>query len=224
MKHGILTLMGLTIRTLTVGHMQANCYLISDEKTHETLIIDPGDDAEYITDLIQHYALLPTQILATHGHVDHIMAAAPLQLMYDIPFFVHPADRFLLDRAVASAEYFLGPGPWLAPTNDQPLRTGTQMFGNISLDIIETPGHTPGSVCFRLPGNHLITGDLLFAGGAVGRTDFSYGDMTQLAHSLQKLPPERSITIYPGHGPTAPLGETLPQAQAVVNQILSSRE
>lgn len=180
--------------------MEENCYLFWNKKNLETLIIDPGEDAEYIIDNIQRNELNPIGILATHGHVDHIMAGVELELSFDIPFYIHKNDKFLLNNMRRSAKHFLGidPGP-------PPIATFFQNkleISNWSLEIISVPGHTPGSVCyFFKEAKSAFVGDLIFAGGEVGRSDFSYSEPEKLAHSIKKIKElPKGTTVYPGHG------------------------
>lgn len=172
----------MTIETLVVGQMATNCYIV------DGIIIDPGDDAEYI---MSHLKTKPTMIVATHGHFDHIMAAYALQLAYNIPFYIHKKDMFLLPRMQSSARHFLG-------INDvDPPPTPTEIQ---EIPFIHTPGHTPGSICLPV-GDVLFVGDTIFAGGVVGRTDFSYSDPKKLNTSIKKIlsfPPKTHL--FPGHG------------------------
>lgn len=176
----------LVIKTLPVGQMAANCYLV----THagKTMIIDPGDDAEYIT---SHVTEQPSMIIATHGHFDHIMAAFALQLAYNIPFYMHPDDNFLLAQMQSSAKHFLGVREVDPPPVPTPIK---------NIPFIHTPGHTPGSICLQFEGV-LFVGDTIFAEGGVGRTDFSYSEPLKLAESIHRILSYRPETrLLPGHG------------------------
>lgn len=191
----------VTVITLPVGQLRANCYLLTDKKTQETLIIDPGDDAEYIENVVLDNKYQALKILCTHGHFDHTGAVLELKLIYRIPFFLNKKDEFLLNFARRSARRFtkldIGPKPAL----DADLKDNLKI-GQSELTVIETPGHTPGSVCLHLPEEKIIfSGDLIFAGGGVGRTDFSYSSQKDLEKSLRKIfkLPAKTI-IYPGHG------------------------
>lgn len=183
--------MAHTITTLTVGQMAANCYLF------DHYIIDPGDDAEYISEMLTRLHIKPVAIIATHGHFDHLMAARALQLAYGIPCYLAAQDTFLARRLKNSARQYLG-----ISTDPPPIvteLTGTHIG---PFDIVATPGHTPGSVCLyaKDPGM-LITGDTIFAGGAVGRSDWQYSDVYALRDSLSRILsfPQETL-LYPGHG------------------------
>jgi glyoxylase-like metal-dependent hydrolase (beta-lactamase superfamily II) len=190
----------LTIKKLVVGQMGTNCYLVVDQKSGEALIIDPGDDAEYISGEISKLDVHPTSIIATHGHFDHIMAACALQLAYNIPFFMHESDAFLLPTMQSSAKHFLS-----LSTVDPPPKI-TKFLKNqdtiANLTVLHTPGHTPGGICLYTKKEHtLIVGDTIFEAGGVGRTDFSYSNQAQLTASIDailSLPPK--TILLPGHG------------------------
>ena len=198
----------MDIVTLPVGQMAANCYLVSDKETKKSIIIDPGDDADYIQQSLSDNHLVPVQIIATHGHFDHIMGVLELKLAFNIPFFIHLRDEFLVKSMQSGASHFLGINPGPPPPIDGFLKIGYPIkFGSCKLSVIETPGHTPGSLCFYgKEQNILFTGDLLFAGGGVGRTDFAYSDPEMLKESLKKIfkLPGNTV-IYPGHGDSSTL-------------------
>ncbi len=196
----------LDITTLVVGQMATNCYIVHDRNTKQALIIDPGDDAEYITDTIIKLNLTPIAILATHGHFDHVMAAFALQIAFGIPFMINPADTFLLKRMQETARHFLG-----VQAIDPPPRVDTALLDSQQLAVGDClctlwlgPGHTPGSmVLYHADSNSVFVGDILFADGAVGSTDHTYSSSADLKASIAKIRslPENT-TIYPGHGDT----------------------
>ena len=142
-------------------------------------------------------------IVATHGHFDHIMAGFELQLNFNIPFLIHKKDEFLLNKMRSSVKYFLGRESGPPPKITKYLsKKDSLKVGMYKLSLLETPGHTPGGVCFYSPKEKIIfCGDLFFAGGGIGRTDFSYSDPAKLELSLKKvfkLPGE--TRVFPGHG------------------------
>jgi glyoxylase-like metal-dependent hydrolase (beta-lactamase superfamily II) len=197
---------------LKVGLMEANCYLVYSDS--ECLIIDPGDDADFIADYIFRKGLTPVQILATHGHFDHLMAAFELSTAFRIPFLICRKDEFLLDRMEDSVKHFIGKNivtrkPVVSGDLNQKIRI---KFGNEYFRIIETPGHTPGSISFYCAASKIcISGDLLFPGGAVGRSDFKYADKQLLYKSIGqilKLPAD--TRILPGHGEETTVGTEKP--------------
>jgi hydroxyacylglutathione hydrolase len=190
------------LETLKVGQMQTNCYLFYD-KNKEAFVIDPGDDAEYIINKITDLGIKPKAILATHGHYDHILAVTTLKLAFNIPFYAANLDGAIINRMERTANYFSHIKSDPAPIIDKPLVAGKKLYlENLFLDIIFTPGHTPGSVCFYCSAENLLfSGDTIFADGNYGRTDLSCGDARKLKESIMKilnLPEETKIC--PGHG------------------------
>jgi hydroxyacylglutathione hydrolase len=195
---------------LAVGQMAANCYIVSDPDSREGVIIDPGDDPEYISDTVFKHKIIPTRIVATHGHFDHIMGAFALSLGFGIPFFIHGKDVFLVSRMAETARHFLGLSvvdP--APAIDGTLKEGdTVHAGAYPLSVYHLPGHTPGSIgLYEKKSGSLFCGDTLFAGGGVGRTDHAYSSSIDLQKSLRKIfrLPEGTV-LFCGHGEPSRVG------------------
>lgn len=194
----------LKVERLVVGQMLTNCYLLYDNKSKEALIIDPGDDAEYIENKINDLGLTPKAIIVTHGHFDHILASEELRLIYKIPLLINQKDEFLLRSAAKSYEYFLKQKRDLSITKPSGYLKDNEIIklGNDKITVIETSGHTPGSLCLFIKELGIIfTGDTLFAEGYVGRTDFKYSDKKELHESINKISKlGTDIVCYPGHG------------------------
>lgn len=202
----------IIVRTLRVGQMESNCYLVTDTSTKETIIIDSGDDGDYIITTIQSNELLPKAIIATHGHFDHNLATLELKLAYQIPFYMHKEDEFLIKKIDKSSKHFLDFDPGPPPEVDFYINKNSLLqFNKIKFKVICTPGHTPGSVCLYLEEENIIfVGDLMFSDGYYGRTDFSYSNKNDFISSLNKitsLPPK--TTVYAGHGEEFMLGSFL---------------
>lgn len=206
----------MEIICLTVGDLATNCYLVTDEETRETLIIDPADEGDFISTTLLENKLVPKTIILTHGHYDHCLATLELKLNFDLPIYLHSKDLFLYEKAHFSAKHFSHLTIPKLPQIDHFIVDGEEIqFGNSSLKVLHTPGHTPGSVCLVTPllarvgssrpisGNPvLFTGDTIFVNG-VGSTDHAYSSRPDLKKSLSKLRSEvpnlRSSLIYPGH-------------------------
>lgn len=197
----------MKVETLIVGQLNTNCYLVFDEDSRQTFIIDPGDDGDYIIRKIHDLDLKPQAILATHAHFDHILAATELKLALKIPFYLHKNDLPILKRTQSTAKYFTGlsADPPIFP--DKFLKDSQILkLEDLSFRVIETPGHTQGSVTFFVCDRIekmlcIFVGDLLFAGGSHGRTDLEGGNYQKLKNSIKKIlsfPPK--TIIYPGHG------------------------
>lgn len=196
----------MKIEKLIVSQMQTNCYLVYDEKCQDCLIIDPGDDSQFIINKIKDLGLEPKAIIFTHGHFDHTLAALELKLIFKIPCYLEQKDLPILKRQVKTALFFLKQKVVPPVAVNQFLKQGMVIkFGNSSLKVIETPGHTQGSVTF-LGDNHpygllAFVGDLMFQNGGVGRTDLKGGNEIKLNQSIKKiLSLPKNTLIYPGHG------------------------
>ncbi|UCF69609.1 MAG: MBL fold metallo-hydrolase [Acidobacteriota bacterium] len=198
----------MIVETLVVGPLQVNCYLIGDEETGRGAIVDPGQDAARIIESVQRSGLSIESIIATHGHFDHIGAAAPVKHAFpDAPFIIHEEDLYLVRDSQASAARW-GLSIDQAPEPDRFLADGeTLKVGPLALEVRHTPGHSPGGVSLVCD-DRVFVGDALFQ-GSVGRTDFPRGSMEQLAHAIRTrlytLPDE--TLVLPGHGPPTTIGE-----------------
>ncbi|MCS6956804.1 MAG: MBL fold metallo-hydrolase [Patescibacteria group bacterium] len=191
----------MKILRYSLGQLQANCYFLIKE--NNCLIIDPADEANFILEELQRKKLKLLAMLATHGHFDHLMAVGEIQKSFNVPLYISFKDKFLIDRLEKTAEYFLGYQPMILPIKmirNLDIKNSLKIK-NYKLKIINTPGHTPGSVCFYFSEEKIIfTGDTLFK-GAIGRYDFSYSNKNDLRESLdQILSLPKETIIYSGHG------------------------
>ena len=198
----------MKIEKFILGPLNTNCYLIYDEVSFKGIVIDPADEGSFLSQKILDQGIDLKFIVATHGHFDHILATLELKLNFNVPFLLHRADLPLLLKMQDSARLFTGLKVGPPPLVDGFLKEGDVLkFGRKSLRVIETPGHTPGSISLFTPGI-LFSGDTLFCQG-VGRTDFSYSSPRNLAKSLKEkifiLPNE--TRVYPGHGEETTIGE-----------------
>jgi hydroxyacylglutathione hydrolase len=194
-------------KLVVVGPLETNCYLVYCGETLECVVIDPGAEPERIIPAIVECGLKPVVILNTHGHIDHIGANRDIKDKFGIPLLIHPLDAPLLEKVQEfELSFFLGAKE--SPPPDRLLEDGeTVVIGRCGLEVIHTPGHTPGSVSF-LGDKVLFSGDTLFSGG-VGRTDLPGGSTRDLEVSIRerilRLPPD--TVVLPGHGPWTTVGE-----------------
>lgn len=188
-----------------VGPLACNCYLLGDPATRQAIVVDPGDDAETILGLLAKHSLTLGLIVATHAHFDHVMAADALRSATGAPFYLHHDDVGLLEWIPSSLELFLGRRGGQAPEVTNQLHDGDELrVGEASLEVIHTPGHSPGSICLVSAGSAderlLLSGDTLFA-GSVGRVDLPGGDGQQIVTSIrERLFPLGDLPVFPGHG------------------------
>ena len=193
----------MLIRRLMVGPLQTNCYVLGCETTKEAAIIDPGGNADAILREIEQQDLTVTLIINTHAHVDHVSANAEIHEATEAPLAIHELDAPALADPVRSLSLLMGSSE-PSPAPDQLLKEGDQMeVGTVSLKVLHTPGHTPGSISLWSEEARVVfTGDALFHMG-IGRTDFPGGSHDTLMQSIREklfsLPGD--ATVYSGHGP-----------------------
>jgi hydroxyacylglutathione hydrolase len=189
------------VARVTVGMLEENCYLYACPETREAVIIDPGDEPERILQTIQDLQLIPKYIINTHGHFDHILAIDAVSEVYPVPLAIHPADVPLYTDESVAAMFGLS-SPLVKRQPDILLQEGDHIaFGSLSLEVIHTPGHTPGGVCLIGRPYCVFSGDTLFQRG-IGRTDLPGGNYEQLVASIrQKLYTlDDDLVVFPGHG------------------------
>lgn len=189
------------------GEWAQNGYLVCEGD--DAVVIDPGGAFDDIVSAVSAGALHVHAVLNTHAHYDHLGAVTRVVETYGAPFHLHPADADLLPRANFYRTLFLGHEPIAIPALDVELSEGSLQFGSLEIEVLHTPGHTPGSVCFRV-GTDVFTGDTLMK-DKIGRTDLPGGDRDLLDASIREIAERYSgdIVAHPGHGDPASLEEML---------------
>ena len=196
----------MIIKGLAVGPIMANCFILGCEETKQAVVIDPGDEAERILAMVSELDLGVRYILNTHGHFDHVAGNKKMQEATQADIMIHSLDAPMLDQLSASAAAW-GLSAENSPPPERTLEDGdTVNFGNISLKVIHTPGHTPGGISFSTD-RYVFVGDTLFA-GSIGRTDFTGGDYNTLISSIKNslFPLDDDVTVFTGHGPETTIG------------------
>ena len=198
--------MPLTHRPMRLGPLENNSYLIVCVATRETAVVDVGFEPEAVIDAVRQGGLAVRYLLGTHAHYDHAAGMRTVQEAVGGEYWLHPADRPLLDHLAAQgAAYGFPPAEPPAVVHD--LADGQRLaLGEETLEVIHTPGHSPGGVCFR-GHDWLWVGDTLFA-GSVGRTDLPGGSREALDRSIRTrlYPLGDALQVFPGHGPKTTLG------------------
>ena len=208
----------MIVRVVIVGPLQENTYIVACEETNECVIIDPGAESNKIIDEIESQRFILKYIVNTHGHFDHTSAIMAVKNSTGALYGIHPEDEYLLNstdnpgRAII-ADFQDPPDP------DFYLHDGHVLnIGSVTLTILSTGGHTPGSVCFYTSG-FVFTGDTLFK-GSIGRYDFPGGDghllIQNIKNKLLTLPED--TYVLPGHGPQSTIGE-----EKLLNPFLSEK-
>ena len=191
-----------------------NCYVVSGDG--ETgVIVDAPPGLAQIEQIVEQAGIVPVALLATHGHVDHIGAAGAVTRRWSMVGYLHPDDDWLAEDPAAQLRIMFGmqpDGDYAPPDRYEALADGQVLeIAGCSFEVLHTPGHTPGHVCFRVADEGvLLSGDHLFA-GSIGRTDLPGGDYDTLMESMRDkiapLPPETDV--LPGHGPATTIAREL---------------
>ena len=199
----------MIVDVLVVGPLQCNCVILGDVASKTAIVVDPGDEVDRIVEALARHEMRAVAIVATHAHIDHVGGIAELKARTGAPALLHHADVPLYEALAEQAEW-LGVVPPAVAKLDGTLDVTTELaVGTSPVTVLHTPGHSPGSVCFRIADQRLVlSGDTLFA-GSIGRTDLWGGSFEQIIASIRSqllaLPDETNV--IPGHGPATTIGQ-----------------
>jgi len=197
----------MLIKSLPVGPIGTNCYIVSDPETKQAAVIDPGDEGERIMELVQANGLTVVAIVNTHGHWDHVGGNAVIKEMTGAPLMIHQLDADFLTDGKLNLSGMMGPKE-VSPAADRLLTEGDEIqVGSLTFRVLHTPGHTPGGISLAGEGVAFV-GDTLFA-RSIGRTDFPGGSFKTIIQSIKEklLPLGDQVVAYPGHGPRTEIGQ-----------------
>jgi glyoxylase-like metal-dependent hydrolase (beta-lactamase superfamily II) len=192
----------LEVRGVVVGLFRENCWIVGSRQRGEACVVDPGDEPEEILALARDMGVRITRVVASHAHLDHIMAARAIVEATGAPFLMHAQDLPIAENMPAAARMWMGQDVPPAPTPDAYPTDGQDIeVAGVTLRVIHTPGHTPGSLCLYAADAHLLfSGDTLFR-ESIGRTDLPGGSTEQILRSIAErlygLPPD--TRVLPGH-------------------------
>jgi hydroxyacylglutathione hydrolase len=201
----------MIVETFPVGMLACNATIIGDEETREAIVVDGGDGVDDVTDRLKRLGLRARYLVHTHAHFDHISCVGRLRELTQAPALLHPADLPIYHDQPRLVKLFgLSPIPEVVEL-DGDLHDGDRIeVGRVTCDVLHTPGHTPGSVCFAIGGSsntRLLTGDTLFA-GAIGRWDLGGTSMEDIVSSIRRklLDFPDATPVVPGHGAFTTIG------------------
>lgn len=191
----------MLIKSVPVGDYQTNCYLIIDEDTNDAVIVDPGDGIRTIEKFIEDNKVNLKGILLTHGHWDHSNGVKFVNSKYNAKIYVHEEDSKMMKKNISIFGELPNESEIVYIKDNDILK-----FNNLSFEVLYTPGHTPGGVCYKFE-DVVFVGDTLF-NRSIGRTDFIGGSFETLMNSiaLKLLTLKDSTTVYCGHGPSTTIG------------------
>jgi len=197
----------LLVESFPVGAFQCNCTILACGDTKQAIVVDPGGDPERILEVVRHYDLDVRALVHTHAHLDHIAATRDIKEATGASILLHPGDRWLYDNFAMQAMMFGWNVREVLPVDAELAHDESVPFGKRAVQVIHTPGHTPGSVSF-VTDELLIAGDTLFR-RSIGRTDLWGGDPAQILRSIRErlfaLPPDTRVIC--GHGPETTIGD-----------------
>jgi glyoxylase-like metal-dependent hydrolase (beta-lactamase superfamily II) len=205
----------MILRQAALWAAATNTYVLATEAGGEAIIVDAPPDPAAVGTLVRSAGVVPVALLATHGHIDHIGGAGAVVAEFSITAYLHPDDDYLALDPEGQLRMLFGmaiPGDFAPPESYQSIGDGDRLeLGGMAIDVLHTPGHTPGHCCFLVESEGILfSGDQLFA-GSIGRTDLPGGDYDTLMRSMEErilpLPPETDV--FPGHGPATTIAREL---------------
>ncbi|MBI5885510.1 MAG: MBL fold metallo-hydrolase [Deltaproteobacteria bacterium] len=207
------------LKTIIVGALEVNCYILWDVESRDAFVIDPGGDGPKVLKAVEKERLIVRYIVNTHGHFDHVGSDGEVKAALGAPIAIHGSDAELMSEAHEHGVFF-GVHAEPQPPPDILLKHGSELkAGSLTLRVMHTPGHTHGGVCLYEEAEGLLfTGDTLFA-GSIGRTDLGGGSFDVIMNSIKKrlLPLGDEVVVLPGHGSESTIGAERRTNQYILN-------
>ena len=210
-----------------VGMLACNCSILGDESTGEAVVVDPGDNVEQVQKILAKHHLRAKYIVATHAHIDHVGGIEKLKQATGAAVLMHQSDLPLYQNLALQAKWLGVRTPGVTDV-DQFLKEGDSLHcGTLSLEVLHTPGHSPGSLSLHLPGENqrILSGDTLFQ-GSIGRTDLWGGSLEEILRSIHNrllIFPDQT-PVFPGHGSPTTIGEERERNPFLTGMMSGSEE
>ena len=196
------------METFVLGDVSTNCYLIYNQKSREAVVVDPADNGAFVLNKCRELQVKPVAILLTHGHFDHILAVEDICRAFSCQVYAGREEDRLLQDSSMNLSTMMGTERTIVCADVLVKEKDELSLADFKWNVLETPGHTAGSVCYYIPSEQvLFSGDTLFA-GSLGRTDLPTGDQKAIVSSIREklLPLPEETKVFPGHGEGTTIG------------------
>ena len=196
------------IQTYVLGGVSTNCYLVFHDSTKEAVVVDPADNGAYVLNKCRELGVSPKAVLLTHGHFDHILAVEEICRAFSCQVYAGREEDRLLQDSSMNLSTIMGTERTIVCADVLVKEKDELSLAGLKWNVLETPGHTAGSVCYYIPSEQILfSGDTLFA-GSLGRTDLPTGDQKEIVSSIREklLPLPEETKVFPGHGEGTTIG------------------
>ena len=196
------------METFVLGYLSTNCYLIYNQKSREAVVVDPADNGAFVLNKCRELQVKPVAVILTHGHFDHILAVEDICRAFSCQVYAGREEDRLLQDSSMNLSTIMGTERTIVCADVLVKEKDELSLAGFKWNVLETPGHTAGSVCYYIPSEQILfSGDTLFA-GSLGRTDLPTGDQKEIVSSIREklLPLPEETKVFPGHGEGTTIG------------------
>ena len=196
------------METFVLGDVSTNCYLIYNQKSREAVVVDPADNGAFVLNKCRELQVKPVSVILTHGHFDHILAVEDICRAFSCQVYAGREEDRLLQDSSMNLSTIMGTERTIVCADVLVKEKDELSLAGFKWNVLETPGHTAGSVCYYIPSEQILfSGDTLFA-GSLGRTDLPTGDQKEIVSSIREklLPLPEETKVFPGHGEGTTIG------------------